>query len=343
MKYLSVVLVILISTPCFHTNAAVPRAPSTNVIQDYNRDRGVIAARGGVEGWVKVSFLVDVDGKPKDIVAVDYSGSEKYIDRTIRYVNDLTYTPAMVDGAPTVSGKISFLANEVVGPYYSEDSVTPAFSNEYQQVVDILSTTKPDLVLARELIDELKDDHTKNLNEHAIAAWLEALYYYKAQDFLEYMRQVDITVELHKFTPAKILARSTVNLFEAQLHYGYYLEALDTLAKMQEIDGIDLSQEVLDQFMAQVESKLESVESFQVSAKLSPLGGWIYQNKLEKFKLTNVSGKIESVQLRCTGYNQTLLNGFQEPISLPADAKSCVTLVQGQKGTTFELHQVVQG
>lgn len=334
------VLATLFALTGFPSSAVTGLTIPPIVIQNDNKTREVFASRGGMEGWAKVSFLVGVDGKPKDIVAFDYSGKERYIRSTVRYVNNLTYSPALVDGVPTISANSLFVPNKFSALGYSEDSVTPAFSEEYQQVMTILANPNPDLPAARSLIDELIDDHTKNLNEQAMAAWLESVYYYKAQDFLEYMRQTAITVELNAYTPAIILARSTVNLFDAQLHYGYYYEALATLEKMKYIDGLDLSEEVMEQFLAQAEKKLDSDEALIVSAKLSPLGGWIYQNTLHKFKLTNVNGKIESVQMRCTGYNQTYLNDLQAPIEVPIDAQRCFTLVQGKKGTRFELHKV---
>lgn len=341
MQIFKVLLVILASLPWFHSYAVTPQIIHSKMIQNSNKSKEVFTSYWGMEGWAHVSFLVGVDGKPKDIVAIDFSGKERYIKSTFRYVNNLTYSPALVNGVPTISEKSLFVPHTISGLRYSVGSVTPIFSKEYQGAMDMLADTNAEMSKVRVLIDDLKDDHTKNLIEHGLAAWLESAYYFREKDFLEYMRQSFISLELYKYTPVKILVKSSVNLFEGQLHYGYYEEAFKTLDKMRNIQGINLSDETEAQFLAKLENKLNSNEPKKVIGKLSPLGGWIYQNKLQKFGFTNVMGNIESVEIRCIGYRHKYLDDWQTPITIPSYAQQCVTLVQGYKGTTFELIQLV--
>jgi hypothetical protein len=174
------------------TNLVIANTIDAKVIQNNNRIEKVHTSRGGMEGWVIVSFIIGLDGKPRDIVPIDYSGKVRYINSTIRYVNNLIYSPVMVDGLVTTSQDSLFVPNTYSGIGNSENSVTPAFSREYQGAMDILANSTPDLPNVRKRIDELENDHTKNLNEHAMAAWLESVYYYEEQDFLEYMRQTYI-------------------------------------------------------------------------------------------------------------------------------------------------------
>jgi hypothetical protein len=116
------------------------------------------------------------------------------------------------------------------------------------------------------------------------------------------MRQSLITLQLHKYTPVKILVKSSVNLFKGQLYYGYYKEAFRTLDQMHNIQGINLPDEIEAQFVAKLENKLNSNAPMKVTGKLTPLGKWIYKNSLQKFEFNNVIGIIESVEIRCTIY-----------------------------------------
>jgi hypothetical protein len=153
------------------------------MIQNSNKSKEVFTSYWGMEGWAHVSFLVGVDGKPKDIVAIDFSGKERYIKSTFRYVNNLTYSPALVNGVPTISEKSLFVPHTISGLRYSVGSVTPIFSKEYQGAMDMLADTNANMSMVRVLIDDLKDDHTKNLIEHGLAAWLESAYYLGRKTF----------------------------------------------------------------------------------------------------------------------------------------------------------------
>jgi hypothetical protein len=114
-----------------------------------------------MEGWAHVSFLVGVDGKPKDIVPIDYSGNQRYIKSTIRYVNNLTYSPALVNGLPTISVRDVFVPHTISGLRYSVGSATPIFLKEYQVAMDMLADTNSDMSKVRILIDDLIVHNTK--------------------------------------------------------------------------------------------------------------------------------------------------------------------------------------
>lgn len=213
------------------------------------------------------------------------------------------------------------------------------FFEKYQEAIDVIDSPK-DIYKARILIDNLKDEPTKNLEEHALVAWLESIYYYKNQDFLEYIRQSQITLKLYKYLPLKILSRAVVNLFEAQLYYGYYAEAKQTLNAMREIEELKLSDQVAAKFHVQLKYKVDSNLPIQVKGKLTILGGWIYRNNREKFKFTQVNGIIHSVELRYIGFYKKYTQSWQAGLDIPANAKNGLTLIQGQKGTTFNLVEI---
>lgn len=324
-----------------HSHTTDAEVIHSKIIQNDNKTEKVFASRGGMEGWAWASFLVGVDGKPKNIVVLDYSGKQRYIKNTHAYVNNLVYSPTTINGVPNVSEDSIFLKHTFSGSGYNVGNVTPAFIKEYQAAVDVLNSSK-NITNVRALIDNLKDDHTKNLHEHALAAWLESIYYYKTKDFLEYMRQSQITLELYKYLPLKILSKSVVNLFEAQLHYGYYTEAAHTLDSMNKIDGLNLPPQVANKFREQLKAKMTSNLPMKVKGKLSVLGAWIYNNNMQNFKLTEVSGTVDSIEVRCTGFFQKYTEGWQTSMKIPPHAKDCFTLIQGKKGTTFELSEILE-
>ncbi|MFQ3192831.1 MAG: hypothetical protein ACI936_003985, partial [Paraglaciecola sp.] len=117
-------------------------------------------------------------------------------------------------------------------------------------------------------------------------------------------------------------------------------EAKQTLNSMREMEGLKLSEQVAAKFHEQLKNKMEFNLPIQVKGKLTILGGWIYRNNMEKFKVTQVNGIIHSVELRCIGFYKKYTQSWQAGLDIPANAKNCLTLIQGQKGTTFNLVEI---
>lgn len=52
------------------------------------------------EGWVRVSFIVGVDGRPSDVFVEDSNGLRRFERAALRWVDGLRYRPTMLDGEP---------------------------------------------------------------------------------------------------------------------------------------------------------------------------------------------------------------------------------------------------
>ena len=334
MKRLFQLFVLLLISSHLHVSALDFVDAKLN--ENNNRTQSLHTSFGGMEGWAFASYVVDIEGKPKDIVITDYSGESRYIKQTKKYIERLSYSPATLNGVPSVSHKTLFLLHTIGGPY-NENSVTPSFAEEYQVAINKLSSKNKNLEEIRELIDDLKDDHTKNLNEHALAAWLESIYYFSKKDFLEYMRQSKITLELHQYMPAKLLAKSSVNLFEAQLHYGYIKGAMNTVNKMQQVDGLNIKDSVAEEFSDKITNKVTNGQLTKVTGKTSELGSWIYETNLSSFELVNTVGDVDSIELRCLGLHKTLSQNLDKPILIPKRAKRCSVLIKGTPNSNIEI------
>jgi hypothetical protein len=58
---------------------------------------------------------------------------------------------------------------------------------------------------------------------------------------------------------------------------------------------------------------------------------------MQNFKITDMNGIIDGVELRCIGFYQKYSKGWQEELVIPPHAKKCITFISDQKGTTFSL------
>ncbi|MEO9944619.1 energy transducer TonB [Paraglaciecola sp.] len=310
---------------------------AAKIIDNDNQTEEAFTSRGGMEGWAKVSFIIDEDGNTRDIVVFDNSGKDRYTTKTIRYIKNLKYAPARANDNPVSSAKNMFITHTYSEAGHSEASITPAFAREYQLIMDSFANSSANMNDVNQLIDKLVDDHTKNLNEHALAAWLKSIYYYKIQDFLEYMRQSQITVDLYQYLPIAILAKSSVNLFESQLYYGYFSEAKQTLSRMGNTDGLNLSEQTQAEFLGLLKDKMASESDKVIKGKLTHLGAWSYDHQIPKFQIKLTNGNIDSVELRCNRFQQKYTSNRQNTMEIPSQANGCILLIQGDVGTTFDV------
>jgi len=324
----------MLSASCFGSSKEVKAA---KLIKNANKVEDVFTSRGGMEGWTRVSFIVDKDGTTKDIVVFDYSGKDRYIKKATKLVKNLQYSPALIGNEPVTSAHILFVKHTYSEAGHSEGSVTPAFAKEYQTIIDALTSPSANMPSIKASIDDLVEDHTKNLNEHALAAWLKSIYYYKNEDFLEYMRQSQITVDLYEHLPIAILAKSTVNLFQSQLYYGNFNGASETLARMGSIDGLNLSQQTYQQFADALKASKATESTNVTKGQLSSLGAWSQVYDFSSFKIDVSEGSVDSVELRCNDYQQKYVEGWENQIEFPAQTSDCTLLIKGDAGSTFDI------
>ncbi|WOI38035.1 energy transducer TonB [Alteromonas sp. CI.11.F.A3] len=340
MKVFSALLcvsLIMVSASSFGSSKKVKAA---KLIKNANTVEDAFTSRGGMEGWTRVSFIIDTDGTTKDIVVFDYSGKDRYVKKSTKLVQNLQYSPASINEKPVTSAQILFVKHTYSEAGHSEGSVTPAFAKEYQAIIDALTSPSANMSSIKVSIDELVEDHTKNLNEHALAAWLKSIYYYKNEDFLEYMRQSQITVDLYEYLPVAILAKSTVNLFQSQLYYGNFNGASETLARMGSVDGLNLSQQTHQQFADALKASKATESSNVTKGQLSSLGAWSQAYEFSTFKVDVSQGSVDSVELRCNDYQQKYVEGWENQIDFPAQASNCILLIRGDAGATFDILEI---
>lgn len=317
-----------------------PIVISPIVKENSNASRKVRATRNGMEGWGHASFVIDAQGIPQNIVIFDYSGEDRYIKASERYIENLTYSPASIDGINTTSHEIIFIRHSISGEGVSGNSVTPKFLEEYQEIMNKMLGTNADLPNIEELIEDLKDDHTKNLNEQALMAWLESIYFYKIKDFQQHMRQSRIVTNLNPYIPVKMLSKAVVNLYESELFYGYYLEAQETVDEMSNMGGLEIRKDIQNQLQARVTSTISNKEPHLLTkGKIMSLESWILRVFKPKIIISNVKGNINSVELRCTGHYSKHNDGWDNGITVPNNAKLCSVLVSGDTSTSFDLLQ----
>ena len=131
MKIHNAILLLVTSLLVF-SNSVYSEIVSPKIIQNDNKIKEIFTSRGGMEGWSWVSFMVGLDGTPSDIIVIDYSGQQRYIKSSVDYVKNLTFSPATVNGVPTIGERDICLPHSFSGSGYNVGKVTPVFARDYQ-------------------------------------------------------------------------------------------------------------------------------------------------------------------------------------------------------------------
>ena len=95
--------------------------------------------------------------------------------------------------------------------------------------------------------------------------------------------------------------------------------------------------------------EFNAIPDVKISGELVPIysdGEGIWENRLfrDRFSLSNVKGRIESVYLACQGgRDMRLRHPSRDPWTTPPGWSSCTLEVSGRPGTRFTVHQLAPG
>ncbi|MEC8206262.1 MAG: energy transducer TonB, partial [Pseudomonadota bacterium] len=168
----------------------VQAATSAYIVKNSNKRYPGSYNGSRLEGWALMSYVVDTQGKAKDIeviMASDTRGSEENAEK---YLTNLEFAPATKEGK-TVEG--GYLYSFEVGKYfngYSNDKASRGFINEYDEINKMLQAKE--FNKAEQALAELYKDHTKNTSEQALFAWLKSQYYYHQQQWFDFDEQLSV-------------------------------------------------------------------------------------------------------------------------------------------------------
>ena len=125
----------------------------------------IIAAKAGAEGWVQMSYVIDVDGKVKDPVVEDFSGYKAFKRAALNAIEDWTFQPAIKDGKPTEQCHQRVQFDFTMG---EQTGATRRFVRAYRQVNDWIKAAE--YVSAEQKIQAMHGNN-KNHNRYE-NAWL---------------------------------------------------------------------------------------------------------------------------------------------------------------------------
>lgn len=305
------------------------RATPVYPVQSLNENR---------EGWVRLEFMVDPQGKAYEIAVSESMGDRRFERAAIRALEKSTFEPAKVDGEPADAGhSLQYIFALEEGSKGAGDW----FVRTYRTVMRVIGEGDRDK--AEEKLASL-EFHTKlNLYEDAYLHIAKFNYYAKWGDKHQQLRALDRAVA-HEFAERHLPQELFVNCqrvrFKLLVETHDYERAIHTYHLLR---GLELDEPVLaalERVVGRLETLRADDRAYAVPGDFGDRTSWSYHLFKDEFRIQNVEGDIAEIKLRCR--NAYVFFRFEPGIKYRVAGKNnrCHLQLVGNPGTTFILTQL---
>lgn len=297
-----------------------------------------------IEGWVVVSFIVDVDGITKDITITDTSIADTFEIFAIRAVEKWTYEPATLDGVPVQRAKTS--VRIVWALEGLNGAVTGKFLRIYKKADKAIRAGK--LENAKTIIDRMDQRKKKRLSESGYLDFLKAMYWQKMGDGKQARQHFQRVRIVEDFIDSEVHFASLRQLFVLSANVNHLGNSIWYYNRLVELDK-DLSpDDPIHDIASRVRDVLESDTPFAIQGKVEepceyckeirPF--WDHHSlSRERFTLDQIEGKVDEFKLLC-GFQYATVPWSADLIwTVKNEWGQCGIHVFGELGTTFRLVQ----
>jgi TonB family protein len=293
--------------------------------------------RRGQEGWVVVSYVVQVDGTVVDPIVVESSGVADFEEAALETVLGWTYEPATQGGEPVQQCQTK---TQITFAIETEDrGARKKFIRRYNKITGLLDDG--DIDDAESLLDETMAMGEWNLYEYARLWLMTSLVAQQNGDTRAELNALYKTVgKKGDFIETQLLDAVLPRMLQLELLLSDYSDAMDTyvqiLARPKVAEKYASLLGVVDQLAEIIASEqvLLSPASLQDCSDCLPR--WTYEPLRRSFAFENIDGELEELELRCEW--RRYRHQIDEELSwdIPESWGKCQLSVYGASGTTFD-------
>lgn len=322
-------------------SAFTPATPLKRVDPKYPSQ----AIRKGREGWVRLSYVIDEEGRVKDPVVEDFFGSPSFKRSALSAVKKWQYNPAIKDGEPTQQCHQAVQMDFAIS---GKSGATRKFIKAYKDADERFNAG--DVDAADEALKELLAWDTLNRYENT---WLLNLESHIAS------KQGDVEREAQSLT--RLLASNGSKRFnnmvfdEDYVAYalqrkiildaqrGYYAEALKSYTTLQDMEAQETRIGEIAPLISQIEESIASEQNLTVPVTIGSDGNWFHTLVRSKFAFGNIQGELDTVEVRCDTHREKFTVAEAHVWQIPNSWGQCQVMVKGDSETKFDLIEVAKG
>ncbi len=291
------------------------------------------AAMRRQEGWVRLSYVIDEQGKVLDPIVHDSSGNKAFEKAALKAIKNWEYAPATVDGEPVQQCysriQMDFKMKD------TEPTVTRRFRNTYQKVMSAIN--EGDLVQASELTAKLEQDAFFNHTENNFF-WMLQVHLAEATNDSSMLLQA---LNRIKFSGRGYLSDDAYlsmlqKLFVEQLKANKLALALETYNEVIDTDSNSEVAKKLTPYKDKIEAVIANADPLVIAGVGKGEGFWSHKLARSQFELV-AKAPVDKVEIRCdnkrSSYNQVSANTF----IIPNQWGQCMVYIDADAGSEFTL------
>lgn len=289
------------------------------------------------EGWVRLEFMVDPQGKAYEISVSRSMGDRRFEAAAIRALEKSTFEPARIDGEPADAGASQQYVFSLEG---GSKGAGDWFVRTYKFAMRAIA--EGDREKAEEYVASLERRTRLNLYEDAYLHIVKFSYYQKWGDKHQQLHALDRAVA-HEFAERHLPEELFVNCQRARfmllVETQDYERAVRTYRMLQVLDLEESVMEALQTVVDQLEAIRADDRAYTVPGDFGEATSWSYNLFKDEFSIHAVQGDIAEIKLRCwTGY---VFFRFQPDVKYKVAGgwNRCHLELVGNPGTTFALTQ----
>lgn len=304
-----------------------------------------VEARLGREGWVKLSYVVDEEGKVKDPVVDDFYGSRAFKQSALRAVEKWTFDPAMKDGEPTQQCHQSVQIDFIMG---HQTGASRKFVKAYKNADALFKAG--DIDAADKALSELKNWDTLNRYENTWLLNLDSQIASEQGDLEREAQSLERMLasngSMHEDSMVfdeKFVAYNLQRKIILDSQRGLYADALASFDTLKEVDEEGTRVAAITPLIEKVEAAIESAENLQIPITIGEDGNLLYTLVRNQFAFNGIQGELQTVEVRCETHREKFTVAEDHVWKIPESWGQCRVLVEGESATTFNLIEVAQG
>jgi len=322
-------------------SAFTPATPLKRVDPKYPSQ----AIRKGREGWVRLSYVIDEEGRVKDPVVEDFFGSPSFKRSALSAVKKWQYNPAIKDGEPTQQCHQAVQMDFAIS---GKSGATRKFIKAYKDADERFNAG--DVDAADEALKELLAWDTLNRYENT---WLLNLESHIASKQGDVEREAQSLTRLLASNGSKRFNNMVFNedyvayalqrkiILDAQR--GYYAEALKSYTTLQDMEAQETRIDEIAPLISQIEESIASEQNLTVPVTIGSDGNWFHTLVRSKFAFGNIQGELDTVEVRCDTHREKFTVAEAHVWQIPNSWGQCQVMVKGDSETKFDLIEVAKG
>jgi TonB family protein len=289
----------------------------------------------GREGWVILSYVVQVDGTVRDVIVQDSSGLDAFERAAAKAARNWIFKPATVDGVPVEDAVVRTKIHFRLDP--PARGAREPFVRSFRAAMRAMEAGKLDEAGA--VIERMEQRPFFNLYEDAFY-WMLKYSWYRARgqaeaEFTSLRRAVAYE---GAYLPDKLHVQALSNLFVLEVKRSSFAEALAVHARLQKSKDSAEALAAMAEPVAQIHALIDGPQSFAREGRIDRDGqSWTHRLARKQFTIDQVKGQIGPVEVLCEHQVGRLEWAADRSWSLPASWGECDATVQGSTGTSFRL------